>query len=81
MVIKSFGSTIKKIRVSRNRIQEQLSEPAGINPKYLGEIERGKKNPSALITCKLANILELPICEIRSKTGCPFVNDKAREEN
>lgn len=49
-----------------------MAEMASINPKYLGEIERGIKNPTVLIAQRLATALGVPVCEILSKEGCPI---------
>ena len=48
---------------------------AGINAKYLGEIERREKNPTALIISRLSETLQVPICEILSMNNCPHMND------
>lgn len=68
---KDFANTIKKIRLSKNMTQEQVAELAGINPKYLGEIERGLKSPTVVVVRKLADALSVPICSIMSARACP----------
>lgn len=39
--------------------QEKLGELANVNPKYLSDIERGKKNPSANILYKISAALNI----------------------
>ena len=40
-----FGSRIRAIREAKNLSREVAAERAGINPNYLGELERGEKWP------------------------------------
>ncbi|MBI4691210.1 MAG: helix-turn-helix transcriptional regulator [Nitrospirae bacterium] len=80
MMNKSFGRKIRDIRLMKNLTQEKVAETAGINPKYLGEIERGLKGPTALVVYKLSKALEVPICEVLSTDGCPHINGKLMED-
>jgi len=70
-MVKAFASNIKRIRVRKGLTQELAAERAGINPKYLGEIERGLKSPTAHVVYKLAHALSVPVCTIISMEGCP----------
>jgi len=72
MVMKAFADNIKRLRLKKRLTQEQVAESAGINPKYLGEIERGLKSPTAVVVHKLSNALAVPICSILSSEGCPY---------
>jgi len=40
---KLIGETIRRYRKQARFTQEKLAEKADLNPKYLGEIERGEK--------------------------------------
>lgn len=57
----TLGAVIRKERRSRHRTMGWLAEQAAISLVYLGEIERGKKYPSALILERLAWALGLPV--------------------
>lgn len=72
VMIKNFGSNIREIRRRQKLTQEQVAELAKINPKYLGEIERGIKNPTVTVAQRLATALGVPVCEILSKDHCPM---------
>lgn len=74
-MIKAVSTNIRNIRLKKNLTQEQAAEMAGINAKYLGEVERGEKNPTALIISRLSEALRVPICEILSTNNCPHIND------
>ncbi len=73
---KNLGCNIRGIRKERKLTQEQVAELARINPKYLGEIERGLKNPTALIIQSLADALNVRICDIIPAKTCSRMNKK-----
>ncbi|HEB76530.1 MAG TPA: XRE family transcriptional regulator [Nitrospirae bacterium] len=54
-MLEGFATNLRKLRTSRNLTQEQLGALAKINYKYLGELERNVKSPSAGITSLTAN--------------------------
>lgn len=55
LMLEGFATNLRKLRTSRNLTQEQLGALAKINYKYLGELERNVKSPSAGITSLTAN--------------------------
>lgn len=65
-LLKQIGSNIKVLRKQKNPrwTQEDLAELAGISPKHLSDIERGKYNVSIAYLCKIANALEVPYKEL-----------------
>ena len=71
-MIKVFGGNIKRIRLEKKMTQENLGVIAGIKPKYVGEIERGEKNPTAVIIYKISAALTVPVCEIMQSKCCPY---------
>jgi transcriptional regulator with XRE-family HTH domain len=44
--LKLLGRRVRAIRKTAQITQEEAAERAHLNPKYLGEIERGEKRPS-----------------------------------
>lgn len=48
------GKRIRELREIQKLTREELAEEIDISPKYLYEIETGKKNFSSDILCKLA---------------------------
>lgn len=71
IMIKAFAENIRSVRLRKKLTQEYVAERAGINPKYLGEIERGLKSPTAHVVYKLARALTVPVCAIISLETCP----------
>ena len=43
---KALGQRIRTLRKAKNLTQEELAEKSGLSYKFIGEIERGKANPS-----------------------------------
>lgn len=60
-VQKLFGKKIRMIRRSREMTQERLAELSGLSLQYIGEIERGRRNPSLTSIEQLSAALDLPI--------------------
>lgn len=58
-----FGLKLRILRQSKNLTQEQLASLAGFSRSYYTEIETGKRNISLLNMYKLADALEINICD------------------
>ena len=43
--LKAFGERLKELREKRDLSQVRLSELAGMNLNYVGDVERGERNP------------------------------------
>jgi transcriptional regulator with XRE-family HTH domain len=56
---KLFGRRVRAIRKAARITQERIAEQAQINPKYLGELERGEKKPSFDALLALAKALQV----------------------
>lgn len=55
---KLLGKRVRSIRKAARITQEDAAERAQLNPKYLGEIERGEKRPSLDALLALAKALD-----------------------
>ena len=53
-----LSENIRLMRRMKNLTQEQLALMAEVDRTYVRQIERCTGNPSLLVLCKLANILE-----------------------
>ena len=62
--LKHFGHNLKALRTARSWTQDHLGELADLNPKYLGEMERGERNPSLDVLWRLARELGVDAAEL-----------------
>lgn len=56
---KKVGQRIRSARQTHNYTREYLAELADISPKFLYEVETGKKGCSTYVLYRIANALEL----------------------
>ena len=56
-----IGHNIKSLRMKLMFTQAKLSEQANISLKHLGEIERGRGNPTLMTLEALAQALQVPL--------------------
>jgi transcriptional regulator with XRE-family HTH domain len=54
-----FGKHLRKIREGKGLTQEGLADLAGLHFTYIGQIERGKRNPSLVNLERLAKALKI----------------------
>lgn len=57
----NIGEKIRLLRLQRGMSQEQLALHSGINTSYLGQVERGEKNPTIKTLEKIAIGLDTPL--------------------
>ena len=60
----TIGAVIRRERRKRGRTMKALAVEAALSVVYLGEIERGKKYPSALVLERLAQGLGLTVSDV-----------------
>jgi transcriptional regulator with XRE-family HTH domain len=60
----TMGTVIRRERRERGLTLKELAQRAALSVVYLGEIERGKKYPSALVLERLAEALGLDVFEL-----------------
>ncbi|MBD2872912.1 helix-turn-helix domain-containing protein [Paenibacillus arenilitoris] len=56
-----IGENIRQLRKKKGLSQEQLALRAEINASYMGQVERGEKNPTIDVLSKIAHALQIPI--------------------
>jgi len=62
--MKTLGLRIRKLREAQGWTQNVLSAKAGVSLKHLGELERGRGNPSLESLRNLAGALGLAMSEL-----------------
>ncbi|MCQ2289722.1 MAG: helix-turn-helix transcriptional regulator [Bacteroidales bacterium] len=58
-----FGIAIKRIRKQKNLSQEKFALEAGINRRYMSEIENGKANVTLDIIERITNYLNCSLAD------------------
>ncbi|WP_276865220.1 helix-turn-helix transcriptional regulator [Mediterranea massiliensis] len=61
---KQFGTAIIKLRKERGLSQERFAFEAGIDRRYMSDIENGRRNVSLDIIERIGNNLNLPLSEL-----------------
>ena len=61
---RTMGVVIRRERHERDLTLKALAERSALSVVYLGEIERGKKYPSALVLERLAEALDLDLSDL-----------------
>lgn len=55
--LQAIGRELRKHRKARGLSQEALADMAGLHTNHVGMIERGERNPTALVLIALARAL------------------------
>jgi transcriptional regulator with XRE-family HTH domain len=59
-----FGAALREIRTRQQLTQEQLAERSGLSYKFIGEVERGRGNPTLDTIARLADALGVNITDL-----------------
>lgn len=60
----TMGAVIRRERRERQLTLRDLAERSALSVVYLGEVERGKKYPSAMVLERLADALQLSVADL-----------------
>ncbi len=63
-ILARLGLNVRKTREAREFTQEKLAEKSGLDPTYISDIERGRRNPGIKNVAKLAKALGLTTSEL-----------------
>ena len=58
------GINIRRIRTERELSQEEVAYRVGIDVSYLGQIERGRRNPTIGVLGRIADALSAPLVDL-----------------
>lgn len=77
----SCGSRVRELRTERGLSQEQVALAAGITPAYLGQVERGQKNPTVQTIERVCGAMSVPLSIFFSgaETALPVSDDIDRQ--
>lgn len=54
-----FGTNVRRRRQARGLSQEALADAVGLAPTYVGQIERGRRNPTLAVVERFASALDI----------------------
>ena len=63
-ILTRLGTRIRELRTKKGLSQSRLAELAGINDKYLGEVERGTNNISVRKLTQIAEAIGVEVQEL-----------------
>ncbi len=55
---RTFGMNVRRCRKARGLSQEALADAVGLAPTYVGQIERGQRNPTLKVVEDFARVLK-----------------------
>ena len=79
-ILELFGKRIRGLRRSKDLTQEQLAELAGISLQNMGEIERGKGNPTLVTVEKLSSALGEDLSSIFALGSSVLTKEQTTQE-
>lgn len=59
-----LGKRIAYLRKQRHKSQLELALDAGVAKSYLSDLERGRRNPSAIVLERIASALSISLSEL-----------------
>ncbi len=59
-----IGNRIRQLRVKKGFSQEKLAELSELNTSYIGQVERGEKNPSVDTVYRIASALDVNLPDL-----------------
>ncbi|HEX8958721.1 MAG TPA: helix-turn-helix transcriptional regulator [Solirubrobacterales bacterium] len=75
----ALGAVVRAERARRGMALRPLASKAGVAPAYLGEVERGLKEPSSETLARLADALDLSIAELLRRAADVLVGAEPRQ--
>jgi transcriptional regulator with XRE-family HTH domain len=79
--LKALGSRIRDARNALQWTQEDFAHEAGLDRSYVGGIERGERNISFSILCRIAEALKTDLGKLLDGFPSAFEKREAREES
>ena len=62
--LRALGANIRERRIAGDLTLEDLANVAGLSVTYLGQTERGQRNPSVLVLWRIADALAITLDQL-----------------
>ena len=66
---KVIGANFARLRKERGLTQEEVAEKSGFSQSYIGWLERGRRNPTAISLWMLAQAVDAMPADLVQPTG------------
>jgi transcriptional regulator with XRE-family HTH domain len=63
-VSREFGKAVRKLRLDRKISQQRLADACGLDISYIGQIERGQRNPTLGVMHGIAKVLKTKVSDL-----------------
>lgn len=60
-VLVALGHAVRALRLERGFSQERLAEESGLHPRYISDVERGRRNVGMINVDRLAGALSVDL--------------------
>ena len=70
-ILKRLGNNIRRQRRVIGLTQEQLALVAGVDRSYFGAVERGERNVTFTVLCRLSLALQCDVAKLTDKLPPP----------
>ena len=60
----TFGRNVRRLRKARGMSQEALAHEVELAVSYVGQLERGERNPTLSVVARFAEVLETTAVEL-----------------
>ena len=79
-ILKIFGKRLRSLRRAKDMTQEQVAERAGLSLQSVGEIERGRGNPTLVNVERLSDALDIELTELFDLGDVKMTREQAVQE-
>lgn len=66
-VLVALGHAIRDLRLERGFSQERLAEASGLHPRYISDVERGRRNLGMINVERLARALSVDLSTLMAR--------------
>lgn len=60
----TFGQNVRRLRLERGLTQEALADEVELAVTYVGQLERGRRNPTLAVVERFATVFRVPALDL-----------------
>ncbi len=79
-LVRAFGINVRRYRKTLELSQEALADAVRLAPTYVGQIERGQRNPTLEVVEKFARVLKVNPLDLLTSAEQEPANPKDRSK-